>query len=83
MLQVGMIDDARAALESAEIDPDNIPGIAKKHYIMGKILYAENRYMKSYLEFKKVKEMQGISKKRKAKAWLNIGLVKTMASNNM
>ena len=27
--------------------------------------------------------MQGISKKRKAKAWLNIGLVKTMASNNM
>ena len=54
MLQVGMIDDARSTLESAEIGPDNIPGIAKRHYIMGKILYAENRYMKSYLEFKKV-----------------------------
>ena len=50
---------------------------------MGKILYAENKYMKAFQEFNVVKDMQGVSKKRKAKAWLNIGLVKTMSSNHM
>ena len=50
---------------------------------MGKILYAENKYMKAQQEFITAKETKGVSAKRKAKAWLKIGLVKTMASNHM
>ena len=50
---------------------------------MGKILYAENKYMKAHQEFMTAKETRGVSAKRKAKAWLKIGLVKTMASNHM
>ena len=78
-----MIDSARATLEETDIDSQKVPALAKRHYIMGKILYAENKYMKAYQEFSTVKDMQGVSKKRKAKAWLNIGLVKTMSSNHM
>ena len=48
MLQVGMIDSARAILEEIDIDSSNVPALAKRHYIMGKILYAENKYMKAY-----------------------------------
>ena len=48
MLQVGMIDSARATLEEIDIDSKNVPALAKRHYIMGKILYAENKYMKAY-----------------------------------
>ena len=78
-----MIEGAREEVEAIEISPQDGQTNAKRHYIMGKILYAENRYMKAYQEFMAAKEMRGVSTKRKAKAWLKIGLVKTMASNHM
>ena len=49
---------------------------------MGKILYAENSYAKAIREFEKVTSADGVNKKRVAKAWLNIGLVKCMSSNH-
>ena len=55
---------------------------AKAHYIFGKVLYAENSYAKAIREFEKVTSADGVNKKRVAKAWLNIALVKCMSSNH-
>ena len=55
---------------------------AKGHYILGKIYYAENSYTKSLREFEKITSVEGVNKKRVAKAWLNSALVKCMSSNH-
>ena len=54
---------------------------AKGHYILGKILYAENSYTKAMKEFEKITSEEGVNKGRVAKAWLNMALVKCMSSN--
>ena len=84
LLQVGKLTEAKAQIESTfapELVLDKQVK-AKAHYIMGKILYAENQYARAMREYEKITSEDGISKKRVAKTWLNMALVKCMSSNH-